>query len=72
LTETSLTWLGRRDNMHEQVNILIEPQPEVVSLHMMWDRWCLSDAQVTSILRGVEEVAIEAAFDPSAPTKVPI
>ena len=38
LTETSLTWLGRRDNMHEQVNILIEPQSEVVSLHMMWDR----------------------------------
>jgi hypothetical protein len=70
LAETSLTWLGRRDNMHEQVNILIEPRSEVVSLHMMWDRWCLSEEQVASILRGVEEVAIEAAFDPAAPTKV--
>ena len=70
LAETSLTWLGRRDNMHEQVNILIEPRSEVVSLHLMWDRWCLSEAQVESILRGVEEIAVEAAFDPAAPTRV--
>lgn len=63
LTETSLTWLGRRDNMHEQVNILIEPRTDVVSLHMMWDRWCLSDGEVEALLRGVEEVAVEAAFD---------
>ena len=68
--ETSLTWLGRRDNMHEQVNILIENRPGVVSLHMMWDRWCLADGQVEALLRGVEEVAVEAAFDPTAPTRV--
>lgn len=71
LAETSLTWLGRRDNMHEQVNILIENRsPGALSLHMMWDRWCLTEAQVESILRGVEDVAVEAAFDPAAPTKV--
>jgi hypothetical protein len=70
LTETSLTWLGRRDNMHEQVNILIEPKSDVVSLHMMWDRWCLSDAEVEALLRGVEVVAVEAAFDSEASTKV--
>ena len=56
--------------MHEQVNILIEPRSEVVSLHIMWDRWCLSDTQVASIMRGVEEVAVEAAFDPAAPTNI--
>ncbi|HEX9624427.1 MAG TPA: condensation domain-containing protein [Streptosporangiaceae bacterium] len=66
LPETTLTWLGRRDNMHEQVNILIENRPRVVSLHMMWDKWCLSDEQVEAILRGVEEVAVQAAFDPAA------
>jgi condensation domain-containing protein len=70
LAETSLTWLGVRENMHEQVNILVENRPDVVSLHMMWDRWCLSDEQVEALLRGVEEVAVEAAFDPAAPTKV--
>jgi hypothetical protein len=70
LAETSLRWLGRRDNMHEQANILIENRPEVLSLHMMWDRWSLADGQVEALLRGVEEVAVEAAFDPAAPTKV--
>ena len=70
LTQTSLTWLGRRDNLYGQVNILVERQSDVVSLHLMWDTWCLSDADVESILRGVEEVAIEAAFDPAALTKV--
>ena len=70
LAATSLTWLGRRDNMHEQVNILVENRPDVVSLHMMWDRSCLSDEQVEALLRAVEEAAVEAAFDPSAPTRV--
>jgi hypothetical protein len=68
--ETSLTWLGQRDNMHEQANILIENRPDVLSLHMMWDRWSLTDGQAEALLRAVEEVAVEAAFDPAAPTKV--
>lgn len=71
LPETSLTWLGQRDNMHEQANVLIENRPGVLSLHMMWDRWSLTDGQVEALLRGVEEVAVEAAFDPAAPTRVP-
>jgi Condensation domain len=70
LAETSLTWLGPRENMHEQVNILVENRPDVVSLHMMWDRSCLTSEQVEALVRGVEEVAVEAAFDPAALTKV--
>jgi hypothetical protein len=70
LAETSLTWLGPRENMHEQANILVENRPDVVSLHMMWDRWCLANGQIEGLLRGVEEVAVEAAFDHAAPTKV--
>ena len=70
LPETSLTWLGRRENMHEQVLILVENRPDVVSLHMMWDLSCLTDGQVEALLRSVEDVAVEAAFDPDAPTKV--
>ena len=70
LAESSLTWLGPRENMHEQANILIENRPGVVSLHMMWDLRCLTNGQVEALLRGVEEVAVEAAFDPAAPTKV--
>jgi hypothetical protein len=70
LAETALTWLGPRENMHEQANILVENRPDVVSLHMMWDRWSLTAEQVEALLRGVEDVAVEAAFDPAAPTKV--
>jgi hypothetical protein len=70
LAETSLTWLGPRENMHEQANILVENRPDVVSLHMMWDGWSLTNGQVEALLRGVEEVAVGAAFDPAAPTKV--
>ena len=70
LAETSLTWLGPRENMHEQANILIENRSDVLSLHMMWDRWSLTDGQVEALLRGVEKVAVEAAFDPAAPTRV--
>ena len=71
LAETTLTWLGPRDHMHEQVNILVEPRPDVVSLHLMWDLWSLTNGQVEAIAREVEAVAVEAAFDPAAPTKVP-
>ena len=71
LAETSLTWLGVRQHMLEQVTILIENRPGVVSLHLMWDRSCLTDGQVEALLRGVEEVAVEAAFDPAPPKRVP-
>jgi hypothetical protein len=67
LAETSLTWLGPRYNMHEQANILVENRSGTVSLHMMWDGWSLSREQVEAILRGVEEVAVQAAFDPAVP-----
>lgn len=70
LEETTLTWLGPRENMHEQVLILIENRQDVVSLHLMWDVSCLTDGQVEALLRGVEVVAVAAAFDHEAPTEV--
>jgi hypothetical protein len=69
LAQTALTWLGPRDHVYGQANILVENMPDVVSLHMMWDLECLTKGQVEALLRGVEEVAVEAAFDPTAPTK---
>jgi hypothetical protein len=70
LAESTLTWLGPRDHVYGQANILVENRPDVVSLHMMWDLECLSKEQVEALLRGVEDAAIEAAFDPAARTKV--
>ncbi len=70
LAESALTWIGPKEHMHEQANILIENRPDVVSVYILWDRWSLADAQVEAILRGVEQVAVEAAFDPAAPTGI--
>ncbi len=56
--------------MHEQVNILVETRPDVVSLHMMWDLWSLTNGQVEAMRGASRTVAVEAAFDPAAPTKV--
>jgi hypothetical protein len=71
LAEASLTWLGPRENMFEQVSILIENRTDVMSLYLMWDLRCLPSERAEALLRGVEEVAVEAAFDPAAPTRVP-
>ncbi len=70
LTETSLAWLAPLDHLHEQVSIIILNRPDVLSLYLKCDLWCLTNAQVEALLRSVEEVAVEAAFDPAAPTKV--
>jgi len=70
LAQSTLTWLGPKDHMHEQVNLLIENRSDVLSLFLMWDLWSLSQVQVEAILRGVEEVAVEAAADPRAPTGI--
>lgn len=71
LAAASLTWLGpRQEGIREQISIRIENEADVLTLHTTWDRWCLTDEQVEALLRGVEEVAVEAAFDPAAPTRV--
>jgi hypothetical protein len=70
LPETSLAWLAPLDHMHDQAVILVENRRNVVQLFMMYDSWSLSKGQVEAFLRGVEEVAVEAAFDPAAPTRV--
>jgi hypothetical protein len=70
LAQTSLTWLGPAENWHEQANIIIENRRGVISLYMIYDSWSLTSGQVEALLRGVEEVAVEAAFDPDAPTRV--
>jgi hypothetical protein len=45
LEETSLTWLGPRENVHEQANILIEGRAGVVSLYLIQDLWSLTRAR---------------------------
>ena len=70
LTMSTLTWLSPLDNLHTQANIVAENRPGVVALHLQVDLWCMTREQAEAIVRGGEEVAVEAAFDPAAPTKI--
>ena len=70
LPESSLAWLIPLENLNTQANIIFENLPCIVTLHMQVDLWCLTSEQAEALVRGVEEVAVEAAFDPAAPTKV--
>jgi|SRR5580658_99343 hypothetical protein len=70
LAETSLTWHHPLDHLHDQVSIVVTNRPDALSLYLKCDLWSLPGDRVEALLRAVEEVAVEAAFDPAAPTKV--
>ena len=71
LPETFLSWDGTLDTCHEQAFITIEDFGDTVYLQLIFDMAALTEAQVERFMRGVEEVAIEAAFDPDAPAGIP-
>jgi hypothetical protein len=70
LPETFLVWDGDLEHLPEQAFITVEDRPETVYLQVIFDMACFTSEQVETLLRGVEEVAIEAAFDPAAPTRL--
>jgi hypothetical protein len=70
LPETSFEWQGDLAYIPEQLFVLITDRPESVDLMVMVDMARFTEEQVETLLRGVEEVAIEAAFDPDVPTGV--
>jgi hypothetical protein len=70
LTRTSVESLDPLDHLHDQAVILVENQREVLSVVLMYDSWSLPDPVAGAFLRGIEQAAVEAAFDPAAPTRV--
>lgn len=68
--ETVLVWDGELDRASDQVFIAVEDRPRTVCLQGIFDLACFTEEQAGRLLRGVEEVAVEAAFDPGAPTRV--
>jgi hypothetical protein len=68
--ETFLVWDGDLDCSNEQVFIAIEDRPRTVYLQGIFDLTCFTEEQAERLLRGVEEVAVEAAFNPLTPTRV--
>ncbi|WP_089157740.1 condensation domain-containing protein [Micromonospora sp. NBS 11-29] len=68
--ETFLVWDGTLDHLPEQAFITVEDHPDTVFLQVIFDFASFTEEQVERLLRGVEEVAVEAAFDADAPTRV--
>ncbi|TDV49727.1 condensation domain-containing protein [Actinophytocola oryzae] len=68
--ETSLVWEGDLDESCDQLFVAIEDRPGTVYLQGIFDLACFTEEQAERLLRGVEEVAVAAAFDPVTPTGV--
>ncbi|MFL6162116.1 MAG: condensation domain-containing protein [Jatrophihabitantaceae bacterium] len=65
LPETFLSWDGTIDYLHEQAFITIEDRPETVYLQLIFDMTAFTSEQVESLLHGIEQIAVSAAFDPA-------
>jgi hypothetical protein len=70
LPETSLSWDGIMQKFPEEAWITVLDLPETVCLQVNFDFGCVPREQAEALLREVEQVAVEAAFDPQAPTRV--
>lgn len=70
LPETVLTWDGTLENFPDHAWITVLDRPETVWLQVIFDLACFTEAQAEALLRSVEEMAVEAAFDPEAPTRI--
>ena len=71
LAATTLSWDGTVDHLHEQAFITVEDVPDTVYLQLIFDMHCFTEAQVETLLYGIEQVAIAAAYDDAVPTGLP-
>ena len=67
LGETFFSWDGTLDSCHDQAFVTIEDYRGTFHLQLIFDMACLTEEQVENFVYGVEQVAIEAAFNPETP-----
>ncbi len=67
LGETWFSWDGTLDHLHEQAFITVEDYGDTVHLQLIFDMACFTEEQIENFAHGVEQVAIEAAFNAEAP-----
>ena len=68
--ESTFRWAAKTDRPSERLFLNIEDEPDGLLLVVSADTHYFPPAHFESLARGIEEVAIEAAVDPAAPTKV--
>ncbi len=69
-SESFVVWDGTLERFPEQAIITVDDYVETVALQVIFDMACFTEAEVEALLNGVEEVAVEAAFNPAAPARV--
>jgi Condensation domain len=70
LPETTMSWNGTVDVSPDQARFVVDNQPETIVVGLIFDMACFTEAQVEALARGIEEVAVAAAFDPEAPAGI--
>lgn len=69
-TQSTFRWTEKTDRPSERMFLNIEDEPEGLLLIVSADTHYFPPAHFEALARGIEAVAIEAALDPAAPTKV--
>ena len=67
LGETFFSWDGTLDSCHDQAFVTIEDYRNTFYLQLIFDMGCFTEKQIEDFAYGVEQVAIEAAFDANVP-----
>ena len=69
--ETWFSWDGTLDHLHEQAFITVEDYGDTVHLQLIFDMSLLHRVQqIENFVHGMEQVAVEAAFDAEAPAGI--
>jgi hypothetical protein len=63
-------WRRREDRSFEHLFVHIENVPDRIGITVAGDTGCLAPAELEACVRGIEQVAVAAAADPTTPTGV--
>lgn len=68
--DSTFTWTTMRDDPFERLFVHLDDAPDAVRIAIQMDTHFLSPADGEAFIREMEAVAVEAAYDPAAPTRV--
>ena len=68
---TTFHWTEKKENPFEPLFLHVEDRDESVQVVVCADTHRMSPARCEAMVRAMEAAAVEAAFDPEAPTRVP-
>jgi len=72
LANSSFRWFGKKRNPFERLFLHVDDGPESIVLTVCADTHHISPADIEGLARDMETIAVEAAFDPVAPTRVAV